>query len=58
MPPLRELEAYLFDTIGRVAWAELLDTLHNSEEPAAAAPRVATAFGQVRTTVDDALKSC
>ena len=46
MPPLRELEAYLFDTIGRVAWAELLDALREGEEPAAAAP-VAAAFGQV-----------
>ena len=49
VPPLRELEAYLFDTIGRVAWAELQDALRDSEQPASAAP-VTAAFGQVRCT--------
>ena len=48
VPPLRELEAYLFDTMARVGWRELLDTLRDSAGPAAAeAPAAAPAFGQV-----------
>ena len=48
VPPLRELEGYLFETMARVGWRELLDTLREGAEPAAAddAPPTA-AFGQV-----------
>ena len=47
VPPLRELEAFLFDTMARVGWRELLDTLREGADPAAAAPPAAAAFGQV-----------
>lgn len=37
MPPLRELEAYLFDTMARVGWRELLEILRSGADSKATA---------------------
>ena len=49
VPPLRELEAYLFDTMARVGWRELLDTLREGADSTAAseAPAISPSFGKV-----------
>jgi len=49
VPPLRELEAYLFDTMARVGWRELLDTLRSGADSKATAeePAAIPSFSQV-----------